>query len=125
MNYFYLIFVVIVAVFPLIVGLLYLFNPPREAKYRYGYRTKYTLMNQENWDLAHEILTTSYLIIGVVCFIGVVPILINFNVNDIYNIFIIVLAIQLVLIVSPFIYTNLIVKHHTKKYHLKNENEHY
>lgn len=125
MNIFYIIFVIIVALVPLTVGLIYLFNPPRDQKYRYGYRTKYTLMNQENWDLGHKILTISYIVIGLLCLIGVSPLLINYTAKDNYNIFVIVLVIQLFIIASPLIYTHFILKHHTKKYNLKNENDHY
>ncbi len=111
--------------FTLIVGLIYLFDPPRDPRYRYGYRTKYTLMNQENWDLGHKILTVSYMVIGLLCFIGVAPIVALFNTTIPFWLFIVIIFIQMLMIVSPFIYTPLVLRQHTIKYNLKNEHESY
>lgn len=48
----------------IILGIIYLVNPPKKKESRFSYRTKASLKNDLNWKKAHHLLGFYWLLIG-------------------------------------------------------------
>ncbi len=72
------------AVFPLIlglililVGIIFVYCPPKGINYLYGYRTFKSMKNEENWNVAQKLSSRYLLVLGIV--ILVFGVLVYFN----------------------------------------------
>lgn len=65
MNIFYFVFGSVLTISTLIAGLILRFYPPKEITAWYGFRTKLSAKNIDNWNYAHKICANTLLIYSI------------------------------------------------------------
>ena len=65
MNVFYYVFGSIFTIITLIAGLILKFYPPKTINFWYGFRTKISSKNIDNWNYAHKICANTLLIYSI------------------------------------------------------------
>ena len=93
----------------LILGLMYYYKPPKEANYEWGFRTYYTMGSVEVWQFTQALAGKCWIILGAIMgaaslVVGVILCFFNAEVVVVYAL--IVVAIELFVVVSSWIWIN-------------------
>ena len=121
MNIFYYIVGTILAIAPLIEGLVLKFWPPKKINNYYGFRTKVTASSQEAWVYAHKICANVLLIYSSIVILAYIIFLV-INPPFLNNMLWILMIIGLIIAVVGVIISAIIVQTKTKDFISKSKN---
>ncbi|MBR2444220.1 MAG: SdpI family protein [Clostridia bacterium] len=57
---------VLIPITMLVIGIIFIKKPPRSINSIYGYRTDYSMKNQDTWDFAHKYIGRIWAVLGLV-----------------------------------------------------------
>lgn len=55
---------ILVPITALVLGIVFVKKPPRSINSIYGYRTDYSMKNQDTWDFAHKYIGRIWIVLG-------------------------------------------------------------
>ena len=64
--YFMLILVLLMPLFMIGFGWMFMTNAPKDINTSFGYRTKRSMKNQDTWDFAHKLFGKTWFVCGIV-----------------------------------------------------------
>jgi uncharacterized membrane protein len=101
------------------IGLLWRKRPPRDINGVYGYRTTWSMKNQETWDFAHRLSGRIWLYLGVPIEVLSVIVLIVFQTTyktALSQVAVIIMGIQIVILCLPIIIVEKALRKNFDKY---------
>lgn len=103
MEFFFWITGLLIPFIMIIMGLVFMFRPPKKINSIYGYRTSHSMASQEAWNYAHVIAGRVWLVIGSILTAVTAAVKLIVIIPPEY-LMLIILAADLVLLIAPIPY---------------------